>query len=75
MDSGHKPGLPIWAVILDVIGTLILVLGVLGLIGSDRPIFPEFLDKQAFSIVLIFAGVLLMVPLIIVVVRRATSQR
>lgn len=75
MDNSHRPGLPIWAIILDVIGTLIFALGVFGLIAGGERIFPEFIDNQAFSIVLIFAGVLLMVPLIIVVIRRATSQR
>lgn len=75
MDNSHKRGLPIWTVILDVIGTLVLALGVFGLVGGNERIFPEFIDNQAFSIVLIFAGVLLMVPLIIVLIRRATSQR
>lgn len=75
MENSHSPRLPKWAIILDVIGTLLLVLGVLALVGGDHRIFPEFRDNQAFSVVLIFTGVLLMLPLIIVLVRRATSQR
>ncbi len=75
MENSTRPRLPIWAIFLDVIGTLLLVLGVVALVGGGDGIFPEFLDNQAFSIVLIFAGVLLMLPLIVVLVRRAASQR
>lgn len=75
MEDRNNPRLPIWAIILDVIGALLLALGILALISVDTLALPEFLDASAFGVVLIFAGLLLTLPLIIILVRRATSQR
>lgn len=74
MEGRNNPQLPIWAIILDVIGALLLALGIIAQFGGDAVALPEFLDVRAFSIVLIFAGLLLMVPMIIIVIRRATSR-
>ena len=74
MDNNRKSGLPVCAIILDVIGTMVLALGIFTQFGGDDLIFPEFLDAKALGVVLIFAGVLMMFPLIIVLVRRAISQ-
>lgn len=74
MEDRNNPQLPIWAIMLDVIGALLLALGIIAQFGGDAIALPEFLDVRAFSIVLIFAGLLLMVPMIIIVIRRATSR-
>ena len=63
---------PIWMIALDVIGTLLVVYGILGLTGvfSDA-VSPG--ELQAISIAAIVFGVLLMLPLIVTVIRNATS--
>lgn len=74
MESNQKFRLPLWAIVLDILGTVMLVLGILALFGGDGALFPETPEIRALAFVLIFAGVLLMLPLIIIIIRRATSQ-
>ena len=65
-----KPGIrwPAWIIILDVAGTLCLALGLYGLFGGGNPFSP-------FAIPMIILGGLLMLPLIVYTVTRATSAR
>ncbi len=58
---------PPWLLILDVIGTLLLGLGLFGQFGGDNLFAP-------FAIPLIIIGALLMLPLIIFLVTRITSR-
>jgi hypothetical protein len=59
---------PPWLLILDVIGTLILGLGLFGQFGGNNLFTP-------FAIAMIIIGALLMLPLLIFLVTRATSRR
>ncbi len=59
---------PPWMLILDVIGTLIFGLGLFGQVGGDNLFSP-------FAIPLIIVGALLMLPLLVFLVTRATSRR
>ena len=74
MNESRKIHLPAWAIILDVFGTILLVLGILAQFGGDDMLFSEIQELEALSIVLIFAGVLLISPLIIIIVRQAISR-
>lgn len=71
MASHQKIRLPAWTIVLDTIGALFLALGIFGLVGGQALPLPEFLDVRAFSIVLIFTGVLLMLPMIVIIIRQA----
>ncbi len=75
MEDRQKTGLPLWAIILDVLGTLVLVLGIYAQIAGDDFLASASIDSNALSIVLILAGVLLMLPLVIAVIKRAASSR
>ncbi len=71
MAGQQKIRLPVWAIVLDVIGALLLALGIFGLVGGQTLPLPAFLDVRALSIVIIFAGVLLMLPMIVIIIRQA----
>jgi hypothetical protein len=75
MEDKQKTGLPLWAILLDVLGTLVLVLGIYAQIAGDDFLAPASIDSNALSIVLIIAGVLLMLPLVIAVIKRAAASR
>ena len=58
--------IPVWALVLDVVGTIILAAG----------IYTQVVDTgmQRAGIAMIIIGALLMVPLVLVVVARAVSN-
>lgn len=58
---------PPWLLILDVVGTLLLGLGLFGQFGGDSLFTP-------FAIPLIIIGALLMLPLMIFLVTRVTNR-
>lgn len=64
----HPIKFPPWLLILDVVGTILLGLGLFGHFGGDNLFAP-------FAIGLIVIGALLMLPLIIFLVTRATNRR
>jgi len=68
-DRGTLPW-PLWMLALDVIGSLILVLGLLGLFGG---VAPESMDSrvvQTASISFVITGLLLMLPFLVTVIRQ-----
>ncbi len=69
-----QAGLPAWAVILDVIGTVLLAAGLYGLFAQSEAPFAETVDLRANATALIVIGVFLMLPLLVAVVRRVASQ-
>lgn len=66
--------LPAWAVILDVVGTVLLGAGLYGLFTEGEAPFAETVDLRANATALIVIGVFLMIPLLVAVVRRVASQ-
>jgi hypothetical protein len=58
---------------LDVLGTLLLALGIYGKVASD-PVL-GFVDLGPFAVPLIILGAFLMAPLLLHVVRAATSGK
>ncbi len=63
----QTPRFPIWTLILDLIGTLVVGLGVYALVSSE--------EWRQYAIALIIFGVLMMLPLLVVLVQRAVSRR
>lgn len=74
-EQKRKFHLPAWAVILDVFGTLFLALGIIAQVGGDALLLPGFPDIRPYAIVLIFAGVLLMLPLVMIIIGQARSPQ
>jgi hypothetical protein len=66
---------PFWALTLDVIGTLLLALGLYGLFGGDALLFSQTVSLKAFSIPLIIFGFLVMAPLVLTTVSQVRSSR
>lgn len=58
---------PTWLLILDALGTIVFGLGLYGQFRDDNLFAP-------FAIPMIIAGALLMVPLLIFLVMRATNR-
>lgn len=75
MNEERKIRLPIWAVILDVIGALLLAAGLILLNGGAGLVSADPADMRGPGIALTVMGVLLMVPFIAVMLIRARSLR
>ena len=61
---------PLWMLALDVAGSFILVLGLLGLFGVVAPDSMESKFIQATSISFVVIGALLMLPFLVTVIRQ-----
>ena len=70
-----KPALPfpIWMIALDVMGTLLLGLGLFGLYGGLAVDDMSPAEIQSAAVALIVFGVLLMLPLVVTLVRKALA--
>jgi hypothetical protein len=66
---------PFWVLILDVVGTLLLALGLYGLFGGDELLFSQTVNLRALSIPLIIFGVLLIAPLVLTTISQVRSSR
>lgn len=70
-----KPALafPIWMIALDVTGTILLGLGLFGLYGGLTVDGMSPAEIQSVAVALIVFGVLLMLPLVVTLVRKALA--
>lgn len=75
MSEQSKGILPVWAVLLDVVGTLLLAAGLFGRFAGADLLASLPVDLRSISIALIVVGALLMLPLIIVILQRVISPR
>lgn len=66
--------LPVWTIILDVFGTLLVGGGIFFLVTEGEVLGMLAADLQGAAIGMIVVGVMLMVPLIVTVVRKAAGQ-
>ncbi len=66
-----KVGLPVFLIAMDCLGSIILVLGVLGLLEVDIGL-PALTTIWPFLVIM---GTVLMVPMIIWVIRRALAKK
>ena len=75
-NDEHSVSIPLTLIVLDVIGMLLVVIGLLGAV-ADIDILPEGLRFQGYEVACIFAGFVLMAPLMIhiasLVIRRART--
>ena len=75
MTTKRKTKLPVWAVILDVLGAFMLAAGIILLNGGAGLLDVSSTEVRGPAIALIVIGVLLMMPLIAVIVLKARSPR
>ena len=75
MTAKRRMKLPVWAVILDVLGAFMLAAGIILLNGGAGLLDVSSAEVRGPAIALIVIGVLLMMPLIAVIVHRARSTR
>jgi len=74
--SGNTPNkMPLWALILDGVGTLFFAAGLVGLFAGAPFLSSLPIDLGKMAVVLIILGVLLMVPLIVVLIQRAVAVK
>ena len=72
MSSGGngRPRLPVWALILDLVGTLLVALGLYGMFAEGDLPFADVVDLRGIAVALIVIGVLLMLPLVLAAVTK-----
>ena len=75
MTTKRKMKLPVWALILDVLGALMLAAGIILLNGGSGLLDVGSTEVRGPAIALIVIGALLMMPLIAVIVLKARSPR
>ena len=66
---------PIWALILNGVGTLLLAAGLYGMFGGDDLVFAEIVDLRALGIPLVIFGVLLIAPFVAFTISHARTRR
>ena len=66
MNRGDKPAFPVWALLLDIVGTLLLAIGIYGVVSAQL--------ARSLAVALIIIGVFMMMPLVIVLVQRLSSR-
>ncbi|MDH4109388.1 MAG: hypothetical protein OEW35_13830 [Gammaproteobacteria bacterium] len=75
MSQAWTRGLPPIVLLLDALGTLLLIAGLYGRFGNPENAVLPFVGNEAISLVFIVTGLLCMVPLLIVVKQRATQGK
>jgi hypothetical protein len=55
---------PAWVLILDIIGTLLVGLGIYSQVANGPLPFAEFLDLRALAVPIIILGALMVTPLV-----------
>ncbi len=67
--------LPAWALALDIVGTLFLAAGLLGLFAVDSLQLPGADTLETLAVPLVILGILLMIPLVAIAVLNAVSSK
>ena len=73
-ESKQNSGLPVWILILDVLGTLLLAAGIYSVVSGELP-FAEVPEPGWIGVALIIVGALLMMPLLVVLGQRAAARK
>jgi hypothetical protein len=75
MPADRPIQLPLRLITLDLLGTLLLVFGLLELFNKDGSLFPASLHFPYYEWVLIFLGLLIMLPAVYSLVRHIMDSR
>ena len=66
---------PAWVLILDLIGTVLVGLGIYAQVASGQLILSEFIDLRAWAVPMIIFGALLVAPLVFMTVSQVRAQK
>lgn len=75
MNRNSISGLPIWAIILDVFGTVLVGAGIYVLVSGAKFMGMQPADLKGPAIAMITVGGMLMVPLLVAIVKLANANR
>ena len=74
----NKPSLewwPAWVIVLDVIGTVLVGLGIYAQVASGTLILADVVDPRAIAVPMILIGALLVTPLLFITVSKLRQQK
>jgi len=66
--------LPIWAVILDLFGTLLIAGGIFVVVAEGELLGRPAIELRGLAIGMIVVGIMLIVPLVVAVIQRASGR-
>ncbi len=75
MPARQPVQLPLRLITLDLLGTLLLVFGLLELFNRDSSLFPPALHFPYYEWALILTGLLIMLPAVVGLVRHIMENR
>ena len=75
MNEPRKLIWPVWVLILDFVGMLLVAVGIYALVAGDPLPFADTIDLRALAIPLIIIGVLLFAPLILMTIAHIRDSR
>ena len=75
MNEQKKLPWPAWVLILDLVGTLLVGVGIYALVAGDPLPFADTIDLRSLAIPIIIFGALLFAPLILMTVAHIRGSR
>ena len=66
---------PAWVLILDLIGTVLVGLGIYAQVASGPLILSDVIDLRALAVPIIIIGAVLVMPLVFMTISQVRSQR
>ena len=73
-ENSRKRGFPAWALVLDIVGTLLLAAGIYSVVVGELPIV-KGVEPGYIGIALIIVGALLTMPLVLILVQRSMARK
>ena len=75
MSDVSKIRWPAWVLILDLVGTILVGLGIYAQVASGPLILSEFIDLRAWAVPIIIFGAILVAPLVFSTVSQLRAQK
>lgn len=75
MTDKHVLKWPLWVLILDLVGTILVALGIYAQVVSGPLIFRDVVDLRALAVPMIIIGALLVAPLVFSTVSQLRAKR
>lgn len=66
---------PTWVLLLDVVGSVLVGLGIYAQVADGELLFSGFLDLRAIAVPMIIIGALLVAPLVFSTISQVRSQQ
>ena len=75
MTEQKKIHWPAWVLILDIVGTVLVGLGIYAQVAQGELLFSEFVDLDALAVPMIIIGALMVAPLVFSTISQIRSQQ